>query len=454
MDPNALAALGDAVPPGRNQLEPGEAALLGALTAQLAAQRPGATDEYERFQTIAKRAIRLPQDATAHWLAGKRVLVTGGTGCIGTLVAEQVAGFRPARLVSVARGVAAPERPVAGVEYLIGDVRDRDGLFALFDRIRPDVVLHLAAQREPGLAETEVHRTLATNIFGTRNVLEAAAFFRVPDTVITSTGKALRPYSRDIYAASKRVAEWLTARAARAGGGAQRRISAVRFTHVADNSIIAERLRQWCAADEVIRLHGAQIEFYVQSGIEAAQLLLAAGIGARAGMLRINALRDLDWPVQLLDLALGMRAQARSAAPVYIAGYESGYESSPFPALYDPLTAGDVSPLINAFEAPVTVPGLCDQVDAFDAPALSDDAAALDLLGRLDEACAQTEDPAVLRPLFDRLCRALLDATLADVSDPAAARALHFAQAGPPIDAAHQPMLDALRRRVAAVSAA
>ena len=445
---SALRELCHAVPKGRTDLDYEELRILSKLTKQLIDEYPDAGGEYTRFKAIGQRSAHLPPDATRAWIADRTVLLTGGTGCVGTIAAEQVAAFGPRRLVCVARGVTKPARIVDGAQYMSADVRDSDALRALFDEIRPDVVIHLAAQRDPGLAEVEVHRTLTTNVFGTRNLLAAAAEHGVADTVVTSTGKALRPYSPDVYAASKRVAEWISARAAAQPGrvpGA--RVSAARFTHVMDNSIIAERLRRWCDGG-VVRLHGEYIEFYVQSGVESAQLLLASGLGASPGVLRINALRDLDWPVRLLEVALGMLTETGSSSPIYICGYEDGYESAPFPGLYDPATAGDVSPLINAFEAPFVSPGLCERVDYFDAPALRDDDEVLERLERLEAQCARTTDPSALRPEFEGLCRSLLAATLRDLPDPAVGRALRFAERSPmPIDPTYLPMLEAMRLR-------
>jgi nucleoside-diphosphate-sugar epimerase len=445
----ALRELCDAVPKGRTELDYEEISILSKLTKQLIREYPDAAEEYARFKAIGQRHAHLPPETTRAWIADRTVLVTGGTGCVGTIAAEQVAAYGPRRLVCVARGVTEPARVVDGAEYLQADVRDSDALRALFDRTRPDVVIHLAAQRDPGLAETEVHRTLTTNVFGTRNLLAAAAEHGVADTVVTSTGKALRPYSPDVYAASKRVAEWISARAAVQPGRVQgARVSAARFTHVMDNSIIAERLRRWCGGG-VIRLHGEHIEFYVQSGVESAQLLLASGLDASPGVLRINALRDLDWPVRLLEVALGMLTETGSPSPIYICGYEDGYESTPFPCLYDPMTAGDVSPLINAFEAPFVRPGLCERVDCFEAPALRDDDEVLERLERLETQCARTTDPSALRREFDALCRSLLAATLRDLPDAAVGRALGCAERSPiPIDPAHSPMLEAMRLRM------
>lgn len=447
---SALQELCDALPKGRAELDYEELRILSKLTRRLLAQRPDAAAEHRRFTEIGRRTVELPAEAARAWIEGRRVLVTGGTGCIGTLVAEQVAARRPARLVCAARGVTTPRRLVGGAEYREADVCDADGLRALFADERPEVVIHLAAQRDPGLAETDVHRTLRTNVFGTRNVLAAAAEHGVPDVVVTSTGKALRPYSPDVYAASKRVAEWLCARAAAATAPA--RVSAARFTHVVDNSIIAQRLRRWCREGSVIRLHGAYIEFYAQSGIEAAQLLIASGLDAAPGVLRINALRDLDWPVGLLEVALGTLAETGSRSPIYICGHEEGYESAPFPALYDPATAGDVSPLINAFEAPHVRPGLCPAVDRFEARAPAADEEALEDLRRLEELCAATADPAALRPAFEALCRTLLAATLSGLPVPAVARALSLAERSPhPAEPTHLPILAALRHRLATV---
>jgi len=247
---------------------------------------------------------------------------------------------------------------------------------------------------------------VTTNVLGTRQVICAAEEHGVRDVVFASTGKALRPYSREVYTASKRAAEWLIAGAALRG---QARYSAARFTHVIDNSIIGQRLLAWSAGG-VIRLHAADIMFYAQSALESAQLLLCAGLGTRRGGLWTYALTDLGWPVSLLDLALGVLARTGSEAPVYFSGYDPGYESMPFPGLYDPKTAGEVSPLLSAFEAAGAQPVAGRVTDAFpvrftfgpqpDAP-----------LRALQEACVAGE-PATVRAALDTLSWGLLDAML------------------------------------------
>ena len=337
-----------AAPPGQARLDEAALVALRAATRSLHAARPAAARELARFLAIADRNLCLPTDPLARWLDGAHLLVTGGSGCIGAALLDELAKYRPARVVSVSRGVT-PVRPrPGGTEYLHADIRDRKALERLVARVRPDVIFHLAAQRDPSLAEVDVHRTVTTNILGTRNVLAAAAAAEVKQVVCASTGKALRPYSPDVYAACKRAAEWV---ASQASAERDLVVTAARFTHVVDNSLIHRRLERWAADGAVVRLHGPDAAFYAESAAESAQLLLLAGLGGWRGQYLVHAITDLGWPVSLLDLALGVLARAGSGAPIYFTGYERGYEEVPFPGLYDPATAGDVSPLLNALEA-------------------------------------------------------------------------------------------------------
>jgi nucleoside-diphosphate-sugar epimerase len=401
-----LSAMREAAPPGQRELDDAALGELRSLTQALIAARPEAGEEYARFLALGQRGIAVPEAELAAWLGGATVLVTGGTGCIGSALMAQVARWRPRRLASVSRGLPGGWPRLAGAEYFRADIRDPRGLAAVFDEVRPDVVFHLAAQRDPGLAEHDVHRTVTTNVLGTRQVICSAEEFGVSHVVFASTGKALRPYSREVYTASKRAAEWLIAGAARRG---QARYSAARFTHVVDNSIIAQRLLGW-SEDGVIRLHAADIVFYAQSALESAQLLLCAGAGARRGSLWAHALTDLGWPVSLLDLALGVLARTGSEAPIYFSGYDPGYESMPFPGLYDPQTAGEVSPLLSAFEAAGAERAASRATDAF--PVEFEFGPQPDaLLRALQDACLTGEAPAV-RAALDALSWLLLDATL------------------------------------------
>jgi hypothetical protein len=416
-----IEAMVHAVPAQKADLDEVEVAGLRELTAELIAAKPEAMAEYARFLGVKRRGLCLPEAELSRRLDGATVIVTGGTGCIGSTLMAQLAQHRPGRLVGVSRGVTTGWPRQAGAEYLVGDARDRARIDEIIAQVRPDVIFHVAAQRSPALAELDVHGTVTTNVLGARNILAAAAAAGVPQVVCASTGKALRPYSPEMYTASKRAAEWVATTAAASG---DLLVSAARFTHVIDNSIIYERLLDWAnagtgaggaAAESVVRLHGSSIAFYVQSALESAQLLLLAYLGARPGELRVHAITDLGWPVSLIDVALGVLASKRSRTPLYISGYDPGYEEVPFPGLYDPATAGDVSPLMNAFETAALVDSPCPMVDAFKLE-MAPDSVSPKLLAALDGVCGRTREAAEVRAALDELSWSLLDAALSAVS--------------------------------------
>jgi nucleoside-diphosphate-sugar epimerase len=438
-----------AVAPGQQDLDAVSVSRLRELTARLVAdRRDEARIEYERFLSVIKREICLPRERLAQRLDGAVVLVTGGTGCVGSTLIAQLATLRPARIVSVSRGVTRgwPRHPDA--EYVHADVRDQGRMEALIGKIDPDLIFHVASQRDPGLAETLVHHTVTTNVLGTRSVLGAAAAAGTGQVVCASTGKALRPFSPDVYTASKRVAEWVAFGFAASGALP---VSAVRFTHVADNSIIHQRLQDWAASSAVIRLHSPQIAFYVQSAVESAQLLMLASLDqrpGRPGSLPIRAITDLGWPVSLLDLTLGVLAARDSGAPVYLSGYDPGYEEVPFPGLYDPATAGELSPLLNAFEAAAVVPSECPMTDVFEA-AFAPEPRAAELSAELAAVCGETDDPQRVRAALRDLSWALLDATLAVAPAEALSRAARIANRHvATLTADHHQILQTIQKRV------
>ena len=434
----------EVAPAGQRRLDDTALQQLRDLTQSLIAAKEGAAEEHARFLAIARRGLCLPEAELADRLRDAAVLVTGGTGCIGSTLIRQLAARSPGRLVSVSRGITGGWPRHASAEYSYADVRDRAAMDRLISEVKPDLVFHVAAQRDPGLAEAQVHRTVSTNVLGTRNVLTAAAEVGVPQVVCASTGKALRPYSPDVYTASKRAAEWVASAVA---ANSEMPCAAGRFTHVLDNSIIYKRLLSW--ADEadggVIRLHSPDIAFYVQSALESAQLLLLACLGSQRGEFRVHAISDLGWPVSLLDLALAVLARSGSATPIYFSGYDRGYEEIPFPGLYDPMTAADMGPLLNAFEAGAVVDSPCPMLDAFRVD-FAPEPRAVKLLTTLAEACDRTQDPDVVRGVLNELSWSLLDCTLRAAPREALARAAATAQRhGDSLCAHHRRVLDAVR---------
>lgn len=443
-----------AAPAGQSQPDRAAVAVLRSLTADLIAARPGAVAEAERFQATSLRSIPGAGPGLEDWLADRTILVTGGTGCIGSALLALLTRAGPRRLVSVSRGVTDGWPRLPHTEYRHADIADAAALADVFADTGPDVVFHLAGQRDPGRAERAVAETVRVNVFGTRNVAELAAEHGVTEVICASSGKALRPYSESVYTATKRIAECLLAQCAARGVG---RYSSVRFTHVVDNSIVHRRIRQWAAArDGVLRLHDPETMFYAQSARESAQLMLYAGLHARPGVLRSYAVRDLGWPVSLLDLAIGTLCRVGSIQPIYFSGHDPGYEVAPFPGLYDPHTAGDVSPLFNGLEA---LHAEQDPDHGVDACTVSLELSRVpdEHLLRLEQACwtaTTTEHTGLaadrtdaVRAALDELSWAVFSAALAAAPKAALLRAIRLTEphAGE-LSCEHARMLEAIRR--------
>ncbi len=257
-------------------------------------------------------------------------------------------------------------------------------------------------------------------MFGTANVVAAARTHGVGRFVYASTGKAMHPFTSQTYAASKKIGEWIVATA----GQPTFRTAATRFTHVVDNSLLARRLRTWTKRGDPVRLHGTDIAFYVQSATESARLLIAAASSGQSPATPVYAICDLGMPVKLLDLVVGALNVSGSDLPLLVQGFEAGYDEHPFPALFDPRTAVETSPLFSAFEAESAERCLASpDVDAFPLAFASNPSLAL-LLADLRHACADGSSVRRVHGLRDRLCWTLLAARLAVVSVDARRRTL------------------------------
>ena len=384
-----IEAMRVVAPPGQDSLSDTVTAELRGLTGQLITAKGGATGEYERFREVSGRSLCLPTAALTSWLQGKMILVTGGTGCVGSALLGQIARLGPARMISVSRGVTSgyPRHPA--VEYVQADIRKRQ-FYGRASQRHPAgrKIFHVAAQRNPGVAEVEVHRTVTTNVLGTRNVLAAAG-----ECWDSAGGVRLDRQSH---------ADLLLTRGVH-GIEADRGVGRLHHVRAACDvpregsrmSSTTRSSRRGCTSGrpggDVVRLHSTDIVFYVQSALESAQLLLVAGLGAVPETFRVHAITNLGWPVSLLDLTVGVLARTSSGAPVYISGYDRGYEEIPFPALYDPATAGEVSPLLNAFEAATAGASPCPMVDSFPLQ-VRPDPEPLRLLTALEKVCEVTGD--------------------------------------------------------------
>lgn len=231
---------------------------------------------------------------------GRRVLVTGAGGSIGSEICRQVAGFDPAMLILLDHDETHLHDTASRIEgpchQALIDINDRDSLVDVFERYRPEVVVHTAAHKHVPILEEHPVEAARTNVFGTLNVLDAATVVGVSRFLLVSSDKAVRPSS--VMGASKRVAERLLLSRSPRDGGAY---CAVRFGNVLGSrgSVIPTFARQIEAGGPVTVTDPRMTRFFM-SVQEAVQLVLQAS--ALSGGRDIYML-EMGEPVPIMDLA-------------------------------------------------------------------------------------------------------------------------------------------------------
>jgi FlaA1/EpsC-like NDP-sugar epimerase len=263
---------------------------------------------------LGRQPIATDLASVARMLAGRRVLVTGGGGSIGSEIVRQVAAYAPAKLLVLDRDETNLFDAMATIGNeatpVLLDIRDRDRLRRLFERERPEIVFHAAANKHVPLMESHPAEAAATNVLGTRNLVAAAREAGVQHFVFVSTDKAVEP--ANVMGASKRIGEQLVLGHAPEGGA----WCAVRFGNVLGSrgSVVPTFMRQIREGGPVTLTHPDMTRFFM-SIPEAVQLVLQAA--ALADDRQIFML-DMGAPVKILDLANRMISLAGLRAGVDI----------------------------------------------------------------------------------------------------------------------------------------
>jgi len=255
--------------------------------------------------------------------SGKRVLVTGAGGSIGSELVRQIAEAGPARLTLLDNGEYAlyaidmeigVAHPHLAREAVILDIRDRERIAALFAATRPELVFHAAALKHVPLVEANPLEGILTNAYGTRNVADAAVAVGAEAVVLISTDKAVNPTS--VMGATKRLAEMycqgLDLRAA--GTARPTRFVTVRFGNVlgSTGSVVPLFQAQLARGGPLTVTHPDMVRYFMTTK-EAVGLVLTAMAtmvkgGAVAETVERGAIFVLDMgkPVRIIDLARKM----------------------------------------------------------------------------------------------------------------------------------------------------
>jgi FlaA1/EpsC-like NDP-sugar epimerase len=238
---------------------------------------------------LGRREVITDLAAVKNALDGRRVLVTGAGGSIGSEICRQVSGFGPDILVMLDHDethlheASATTSPSCKVEQVLTDVSNRDAVMDAFTRWQPDVVFHAAAHKHVPILETHVVEAVTTNVLGTRNVLDAATEVGTQRFVFVSTDKAVRPSS--VMGATKRMGERLLLD--RAPDDAA--FCAVRF-----GNVLGSR------GSVPLTVTDPHMTRYCMSVEEAVQLVLQSSVLAEGGEIYML---EMGEPVSILDLA-------------------------------------------------------------------------------------------------------------------------------------------------------
>lgn len=257
---------------------------------------------------IGREPVTMDQKEVAAWIRGCRVLVTGGGGSIGSELCMQVARYHPAlltvvdnseyNLYRIDRRLTA-EHPGLIFNAVLEDVTNREGMDALFEKVRPEVVLHSAAYKHVPLVEDNPIAAIWNNVFGTKILAECALAHKVRHFVFISTDKTVNP--TNIMGTTKRLGE-LYCQALQHSGPT--RFVIVRFGNVlASVGSVVPLFEEQITQGGPVTVTHPEVTRYFMTILEATNLILQAGALGREGDVFVL---DMGPPIRIQDLAEAM----------------------------------------------------------------------------------------------------------------------------------------------------
>ena len=254
---------------------------------------------------LGREPIEVDLDSILGYVKGKKVMVTGGGGSIGSELCRQIAGHKPAQLIIVdiyennaydVQQELQADHPELNLVVLIASVRNTNRVNWIFETYKPDIVYHAAAHKHVPLMETSPNEAVKNNVFGTWKTAQAAAMNGTKRFVMISTDKAVNP--TNIMGASKRICEMIIQTFNK---HYETEFVAVRFGNVlgSNGSVIPLFKKQIMAGGPVTVTHPDIIRYFMTIP-EAVSLVLQAGAYAKGGEIFVL---DMGKPVKILELA-------------------------------------------------------------------------------------------------------------------------------------------------------
>lgn len=265
--------------------------------------------EIDVVDLLGRDEVQLDIDAIKDQITGKTILVTGAGGSIGSEICRQVIRFNPRRLLLLGHGENSIylidrelrnnyQENITEIVPIIADIQDRKKIFAIMEDYQPEIVYHAAAHKHVPLMEYNPREAVKNNVYGTKNVAEAAKAAKVKNFVMVSTDKANNP--PNVMGATKRIAEMIVTGLNEVGCT---KFSAVRFGNVlGSRGSVIPVFREQIANGGPITITDFRMTRYFMTIPEASRVIQSGAL-AKGGEIFIL---DMSEPVKIIDLAKNM----------------------------------------------------------------------------------------------------------------------------------------------------
>ena len=310
-------------------------------------------DEFKDIEIadlLGREEVKLDTKAIQQQIAGKTVLVSGAGGSIGSEICRQVVSFSPKRIILLGHGEFSiynidyelrqiPDRRFE-IERVIADIQDRDRIFEVMEKYKPDIIYHAAAHKHVPLMEENPLEAVKNNVFGTKNLAEAAKAAEVSKFVMISTDKAVNP--PNVMGATKRIAEMIVT-----GLNEENKtnFACVRFGNVLGSSgSVVPVFKEQIEKGGPVTVTDFRMTRYFMTIPEASRLVLQAGAMSEGGEIFVL---DMGEPVKILDLArqmIWLSGHTENDIEIVEAGIRPGEK------LYEELLATDENVQEQIFE--------------------------------------------------------------------------------------------------------